>query len=185
MTRSVRHAALLIAAACLAGLVACSDDAAPAPAPPEPVATAAVEEGLAGLFAGDRPDGASSRSGACFADALLERVTPDDLRDGSVLDEQYAVRAEVGVLPPALAGSWADAQLACTDFVAESTRAQVAVTKGRLETTTYADCLGARLDPEAVRRATVASLTAAWDDPAITALSDAQTGCAHRATPRD
>ena len=40
-----------------------------------------------------------------------------------------------------MAGDWADAQLACADFVEASTRAQVKVTKGDLDGEAYAACL--------------------------------------------
>ncbi len=46
----------------------------------------------------------------------------------------YAVVPEPGVLPGPMAEQWVDAQFACTDLVAESTRALTAQTKGRLDT---------------------------------------------------
>ena len=54
----------------------------------------AIRSGLAALFAGDHPSARDTRDGACFAGALMERTTPEDLQDAGVLDTSYAVAAE-------------------------------------------------------------------------------------------
>jgi hypothetical protein len=159
-------------------LVACSDD--PAPTPPASYDEDAVAEGLAAMYAGDHPDAADRREGACFAEELLGSTMPAALQEGGLLDEQGRVATEVPVLDAALAGQVADAQLACTDFVADATAAQVSISKGDLDRAAYERCLRDALPPEDVRAGVVASLQGLWDDPALTAITDAQGKCAER-----
>ena len=92
-----------------------------------------LAEGLAAMYAGDHPDPDDVAEGDCFADALLAATTPEQLRDGGLVDASYVVVTEIPALPEDLAGTVADAQLACTDFVEDSTAAQVSITKGRLD----------------------------------------------------
>lgn len=125
------------------------------------------------LFAHDR----STESAECFADGLLDKVSAGELRTGGVLDKELEVNREVTALDRTTAEAWTDAQLACTDFLAESTRAQVRLTKGKLDTSAYAACLDERLDDETIRDATVASLMAAWSESALEDLSVAQSVC--------
>jgi hypothetical protein len=153
----------------------------PSAAPPDPAPTVderAVAEGLAALYAGDGPDREDVREGDCFAEELLGSTEPEELRAGGLLDASYAVPEELPALDPGLAGPVADAQLACTDFIADSTAAQVSITKGRLDADAYAACLRGALDQEAVRAGVIASLLGDFGDPAVQALSDAQAGCA-------
>lgn len=168
---SVLTSALLVL---VAGCSSSTDD----PPPPAPtVAEGDLAAGLAGLYAGDNPGAEDRREGECFAEELLGSTTPATLQEGGLLDASYAVVTEIPTLEPGLAGQVADAQLACTDFVADSTAAQVAVTKGRLDEQAYAACLADRLDDAAIRASVVASLEGAWDDPALLRLSEAQSGC--------
>lgn len=173
MLRPVLVLALLALAGCT------SDD--PAPAPPGDLA--AIRADLAALFAGDHPGERESEAGACFAEELTDRVGTERLRDGGVLDASYDVVADVPPLPEDLAADWADAQFACTDFVEESTRAQVKVTKGRIDTDAYAACLRAALTEDEMRAAVVDSLTGDWSGVDLARLGQAQTECALEAAP--
>jgi hypothetical protein len=159
-------------------LVACSDG--PAPAPPASFDEGAVAQGLAAMYAGDHPDAEGRREGACFAEELLGSTMPAALQEGGLLDAQGRVATEVPVLEEPLAGRVADAQLACTDFLADATAAQVSISKGDLDRAAYERCLRDALPAEDVRAGVVASLQGLWDDPALTAITDAQAACAQR-----
>lgn len=137
-----------------------------------------VAQGLAAMFAGDHPDAEDRREGACFAEQLLGSTGPETLREGGLLDADGRVGVEVPVLDAALAGPVADAQLACTDFIADATAAQVSISSGDLDRAAYERCLRAALPPAEVRAGVVASLQGLWDDPALTAVTDAQSACA-------
>lgn len=149
------------------------------PPPPEPtVGEAALAEGLAAMYAGDNPQPDDVSEGDCFADELLAATTPEELRAGGLVDASYVVVTEIPPLEADLAGTVADAQLACTDFVEDSTAAQVSITKGKLDAEAYAACLRDELDAAAIRASVVASLRGAWDDPALARLGEAQASCA-------
>ena len=120
----------------------------------------------------------------CFADDLLGRVTPDELREGGVLDSSYRPRDEAATLDRTLAVAWTEAQMTCTDFVEESTEAQEALTKGRLDAEAYAACLDGRLDDDTIREASVSTLMARFDDPAVGEMSVAQSECSVLSVPR-
>jgi hypothetical protein len=149
-------------------------------ATPDP---SAIRSGLASLFAGDHPGTRDNEEGACFADKLTAAVSPERLRAAGVLDASYDVVTDLPPLPQDVAGEWADAQLACADFVEASTRAQVKVTHGDLDVDAYASCLRARMTKEEIRAAVASSLTGDFDAPEVSALSHAQTTCAKQATP--
>ena len=136
------------------------------------------------LFAGDHPGEDSTEAAECFADELLDRVSPAELREGGVLDKELDANREVTALDRPVAEAWTDAQLACTDFVDESTKAQLALAKGKLDTSTYAACLEGRLDDETIRTATTAALMAQWSDPAVEDLSVARSVCSKTSLPR-
>ncbi|GAA1477255.1 hypothetical protein GCM10009623_17010 [Nocardioides aestuarii] len=152
----------------------------PAPAPAASYDEAALAEGLAAMYAGDHPDAEDRREGACFAEELLGSTMPAALQSGGLLDGDGRVAAEVPVLDADLAEPVADAQLACTDFVADATAAQVSITKGDLDRAAYARCLRDALPPDAIRAGVVASLQGLWEDPALSAITDAQAGCAQQ-----
>ena len=171
---------------CLLGavLVGCSSSPGEEPSAPTPTADeAALAEGLAAMYAGDNPDPDDLTEGDCFADALLASTSPEMLRDAGLVDASYAVVTEIPTLEEDLAGPVADAQLGCTDFVEDSTAAQVAITKGGLDREAYAECLAGALDADTMRASVVASLMGEWGDPAIERLSTAQTTCARRVEP--
>ena len=143
----------------------------------------AIRSGLASLFAGDHPGSRENAEGKCFAEELTTAVSPEQLQSAGVLDESYDVVAEPPPLPEDVAGDWADAQLACADFVEASTRAQVKVTKGDLDGEAYAACLRQKLTDDEIRAAVAASLSGDFDAPEVSALSAAQSSCAKSAKP--
>ncbi len=142
-----------------------------------------IRSGLASLFAGDHPGARENAEGRCFAEELTATVSPDQLRSAGVLDASYDVVEEPPPLPGDVAGDWADAQLACADFVEASTRAQVKVTKGDLDGKAYAACLRQRLTDDEIRAAVAASLMGNFDAAEVSALSAAQAGCVKLAKP--
>lgn len=158
----------------------CSPPDAEPPRPAPTVDEGAVAEGLATLYAGDNPDAEDLREGECFAEQLLGSTMPGALREGGLLDASYAVVEQIPPLEEDLAGPVADAQLACTDFVADSTAAQSSISKGRLDARAYEACLRRELDEDAIRAGVVASLQGEWEDPALVRLGEAQAGCADR-----
>lgn len=187
-TRPGRTAAfLLLVAITLPGLAACGGEAEAETVPADAGSKPEVRSALVDLYAGaDDAGGQRAADDAeCFADGLLERVTPAQLRDGGVLDASYEPRAEVATLDRTVAEAWTAAQMSCTDFVEESTRAQEALTKGRLDADAYATCLEGRLDEETIRDASVSTLMARWDDPAVGEMSVAQSECSVLSVPRD
>ena len=138
---------------------------------------------LAALWAGDTPSTRDTEAAACFADALAERTTLADLRAAGLVDGNDAVVSTLPVLDEPSARAWVAAQLTCVDFVEESTRAQVAATKGAVDAPAYAACLGEALDDDAVTEALVATLSGGFDSPAVARLSQAQVDCVAGATP--
>lgn len=172
---------LLLAALALALSGCQSEDAQPAEGPTPDAGE--IRAALAALFAGDHPGTRETTEGKCFAGKLTEAVSPQELRSAGVLDSSYDVVTEPPPLPADVAGKWADAQLACTDFVEASTRAQVKVTHGDIDSHAYASCLRAKMPPARIRAAVAASLMGDFGDAAVKDLSQAQTTCAQRAKP--
>ena len=177
------RARVLVIALVLA-LTGCqSEDSHPAGgtgATPDP---ATIRSGLASLFAGDHPGSRENIEGKCFAEALTAMLSPNQLRKAGVLDASYDVVTDPPPLPDELAGHWAMAQLACADFIEASTRAQVKVTHGALDSEAYAACLRRNLTDEEIRAAVAASLSGEFDAPEVAGLSAAQSACAKRAAP--
>ena len=184
-TRPGRLAALvLIAAATLPALAGCAGEAEAETVSsrrPRPRRSAPA---LVDLYAGGRAAGDDPAAAECFADDLLERVTPEELRDGGVLDDTFAPRAEATALDRPVAEAWTEAQMTCTDFVEQSTQAQEVLTKGRLDAEAYAACLDGRLDEATIREATISTLMARLDDPAVGEMSVAQSECSVLSVPR-
>lgn len=147
------------------------------PAPDPTVDERALAEGLSAMYAGDNPGPDDVTEGDCFAEELLATSSPDELRAGGLVDDSYTVVTAIPTLEEDLAGTVADAQLACSDFIEDSTAAQVSITKGKLDPRAYAGCLAAELDPDQIRASVVASLLGEWEDPALVRLSEAQTTC--------
>ena len=167
----------------LLSLTACtSSDEEPTAAAPT-VDEAGLVEGLEAMYAGDNPDPDDLTEGDCFADALLASTSPEMLRDAGLVDASYAVVTDIPKLEGDLAGPVADAQLGCTDFIEDSTAAQVAITKGGLDREAYAECLTGELDADTIRASVIASLMGEWGHPAIERLSTSQTTCARRVEP--
>lgn len=177
MTRTPRLAAAVL----LLVLTGCSGEPRTDPDDDRPADPAQIRDGLAALYAGDHPGPRETADGDCFARALTESTSPDQLRDDGVLDGSYDVVPELPVLSEEMAQAWADAQFACTDFVEESTRAQVNATEGRIDTEVYDACLRAELTEGELRAAVVDSLTGHWSGAALGKLGRAQTECADEA----
>lgn len=171
-----RPVLVLIALVALGVSAACSSGGEP----PDDYDAAVVRDGLAALFAGDHPEAQDAEAGACFAEAFTEGTTPEELRAAGLLDERYDVVAVLPTLAPEVAEAWADAQFACTDFVEESTRAQIKVTKGRLDPDAYAACLRGLMSDADLRAAVVETLTGQWDGEHVSRLGAAQSDCVDR-----
>ncbi|WP_193607601.1 hypothetical protein [Nocardioides lijunqiniae] len=145
----------------------------------------AVRDGLVALWVGDDATEEDVATGECFAGALLEGTTPEQLTDVGILDLSGAVVDELQVLDREGAELWVDAQLACTDFVEESTRAQVAATKGKVDRAAYETCLRGALTEDQQRDAAIASVMGDLSGDAVAALSRAQLTCVQQALPPD
>lgn len=171
---------LVLTVVALLALAGCTSEE---PTPAEKGDPVAIRAGLASLFAGDHPGAEETAAGTCFAEELVSRTGTERLREAGVLDASYDVVDALPTLPEDLAGDWVDAQFACTDFVEESTRAQVKVTKGRLDAEAYAACLRAALTEDELRAAVVDSLTGDWSGADLARLGEAQTDCAAEAAP--
>ncbi|NYG54057.1 hypothetical protein [Nocardioides perillae] len=190
---AVRRLLAVGALLALGATSACSGDEPAADGPESSaaptLAQADLARGLADLYAGAGTGRAgtaaaeqAAREATCFGEVLARAVPASTLGEaGLVVDG--AVVEQAPVLPEQLARQWFAAQQACADFVAVSTRAQVAATKGRLDREAYAGCLRGTLDAATIEEAVVATLTARWDDPAVAALGDAQATCARGALP--
>ncbi|MCD4533233.1 hypothetical protein LRP67_03955 [Nocardioides sp. cx-169] len=182
----------LAAVALLAG--GCSGEGEPGatPSPPPPSASehAGADEpslraGLVRLWVGDDATAEDTETGECFADALIEASTPQQLAGAGILDGSHTVVAELPVLDRAGAELWVDAQLACTDLVAESTRAQVAATKGKVDRTAYEACLRDALTEQQLREAAEEAVMGNLAGDAVSAFSAAQLTCVQQALPPD
>ena len=178
----VRVVALLLPALLLPGCSGDSDEPARGPAE---VDVAAIQQGLVGLWGGDDATPEDTATGECFAVALTDSATPDELRDARILDASYAVVPQLPFLDREGAELWVDAQFACTDFVTESTRAQVAATKGKVDRTAYETCLRATLTPDQLREAAIQSVMGDLGGASVAAFSQAQLDCVQQALPPD
>lgn len=175
MTRPVTALAALLAALLLAG---CAGDDSPGD-------REEIRASLAAVFAGDHPEDTDLDAGQCFAEAFTDSTSTAAMADGGLLDDDGDVVEPLPALTPALAEKWVDAQFGCTDFVEESTRAQVKVSKGRIDAEAYAACLADDLSEQEMRDAVQATLEARWDSAELSRLSQAQTVCYDAAMPPD
>lgn len=178
------------ALALLALVTGCSgDEEEPAPAAPTTSASAAdpsaIRSGLVALWVGDDDSPEDVETGTCFADALVDATTPDELVEVGILDASYAVVPELTDLTPEGAGLWVDAQFGCSDLVSESGRAQVAATKGKVDRESYETCLRAVVSEEQLREVAESSLLGDLSGDAVVAFSAAQLDCVQQALPRD
>ncbi len=177
---------VIVGVAAVLALAGCDGGGEPgAGASPSAPTVATVRPALVALWTGNDADAASTETGECFADALLERLDPADLVAAGVLDVDGAAAPEQPQLDPGTAAAWVDAQFACSDFVAESTRALATQTKGRLDRRGYARCLRSAITEEQLRDAVEQSLQGRFDDPAVARLSLAQRTCTTGALPPD
>ena len=121
------------------------------------------------------PEPGRTPRGTCFAEELTASRSPRSScgRPGCST-RRTTSSTSLPPLPEDVAGDWADAQLACADFVEASTRAQVKVTKGDLDGEAYAACLRQKLTDDEIRAAVAASLSGDFDAAEVSALSTAQ-----------
>jgi hypothetical protein len=144
-----------------------------------------VRKGLFALYVGDDKSPENREAGSCFAGALMTSNHPEELRDARILDAEYAVVKELPSFDREGAELWVDAQFACVDFVAESARAQVAATKGKVDRAAYETCLRDALSEDQLREAAIESVMGDLGGEAVTALSQAQLACVQDALPPD
>ncbi|MEJ7832950.1 MAG: hypothetical protein WKF79_08560 [Nocardioides sp.] len=173
---------VLAIAACVALSVGCTADPLAETEPER--AGAEAQAGLAALWAGDDAT-AEDQVAGCFAEEFAARTTTAQLVQADIVDASGAVAVELPLLDAEMAALWVDAQIACVDYVEESTRALVAQSKGTIDRTAYADCLRGDLTEDDLRSALVASLTGQVDSPDIDVLSEAQLACARVALPAE
>ncbi len=134
-----------------------------------------VREGLVGLYAGDATGPDVEGEAGCFADALLDRVTPEDLVVAEVVEDKGRVADAVPMLDVDLAGAWADAVLGCADYGALAARQ--AQRTAEVDPAAYAACVDAAVPEPTVREALVADLTGTYDSRPVTLLSEAERRC--------
>lgn len=168
--------ALVVACATVLALGACdvdvsqSDDREPVPAD--------VRAGLAALWADGDTDPEVVAEGGCFAEALTDRLTLDELVDAGLVRDDGEVTDAAPMLTVDVAGAWVDALDACTSYAEVAARTLAGRSAG-LDEAAYAGCLGAALPPARVREALVATLTGRYaTDPAAAELDAAARTCA-------
>ncbi|QCW52194.1 hypothetical protein FE634_20395 [Nocardioides dongxiaopingii] len=138
-----------------------------------------VRAGLVDLYAGDATDPAPAdvlAEGGCFADALLDAVSLDELVAAEVVDDKGQVVETLPVLDVDVAGAWVDAFTGCVDYRVAAARG--AGLAGDLDAAAFLRCLDAAVPPGDVPAALVDTLTGRSDSAAATALLDAQDRCA-------
>lgn len=145
----------------------------------------AVRADLEALWVGDDTSPKNLDAGRCFADALLGNNTPEAMRYAHILDRDYQVSPDLEGLRPRGARMWVDAQFACSDLVAESGRAQVAATKGKVDREAYETCLRRAVTEEQLREVAESSLLGDLSGDAVAAFSAAQLDCVREALPRE
>jgi hypothetical protein len=145
----------------------------------------AARKSLVTLWVGDDATPATLKAGRCFATMLVSNSSPEELRDAGILDASYAVVAQLPSFDREGAELWVDAQFACVDFVAESARAQVAATKGKVDRAAYETCLRDALSEDQLREAAIESVMGDLGGEAVTAFSQAQLACVQDALPPD
>ncbi|WP_139980034.1 hypothetical protein [Nocardioides litoris] len=145
---------------------------------------ATVRTGLAALYAGADAGPEEGAAADCFADALLDRLSVDQLVEAELVQDDGTVPPSAPQLDVDTAGAWVDASESCTPYVETSARALAAQSKGKVDTAAYTACLTEAITPERLREALVATLVGDFSsDPAVAELSTAQAECARSASP--
>ena len=108
-----------------------------------------VRAGLVELYTLDDETPDVVAEGGCFADALLARLSLDELVQAGVVEDDGSVTVAIPMLDVDVAESWVDAQAACVDYVVPSTRALVDHGAVGLDETAYAACFEAALSRRA------------------------------------
>ena len=170
---------MLLASTCLLLVCGCDPNVIEQNDDVEPE-TGTVREGLVALYAGPDPTYRATTEGQCFADALLERVSLDELVTIGVVGDDGRVPPMAPMLTRDVADAWVDAAGSCASYAVVAARALAARTTGmRIDEEAYADCLTAAIPSDRAREALVAALTGAWSsDPAAAQLREAEAGCA-------
>lgn len=153
--------------------------------PDRPIDRAALAEEIAGEFSGDHATPALRKEGRCFADALLDRAGPEQLRSAGLVDAEGHLVLPLPTVSDDLATTWVEAQEQCSDFVTSSTEALFAQSKGKLDREAYAACLRRTLSEDEMRAGLVAAITGDLQSEEVAALSEAQADCAGEALPQD
>ncbi len=155
------------------------------PGRPGPSSAApAVLDGVAALYAGDDPAPEERDEAACFADALLARLDPDELAAAGIVVEG-AVAPVLPVLDEPTARTWVAAQArASTSSTSRPAPSAPRARAGSTPRRTPAACATA-LTADEVDAALVNTLTGRFDTPEVAALGRAQADCARAASPPD
>ncbi|WP_167736762.1 hypothetical protein [Nocardioides sp. 1609] len=135
-----------------------------------------VRAGLVDLYAGDEVASADVLAEAgCFADALLDVVSLDDLVAAEVVDDKGQVVETLPVLDVDVAGAWVEAYTGCVDYRVAAARG--AGRAGDLDAAAFLRCFDAAVPPDDVPAALVDTLTGRSDSAAAAALLGAQERC--------
>ena len=137
-----------------------------------------VRAGLATLYADHDTSAAVVAESTCFADALLDRLSLDQLVAAGLVEDDGQVTAAAPVLDVDVAGAWVDAADSCVPYAEVSARAAAVGSPG-LDEAAYVACLEDAVAPDRVREALVATLSGDYSsDPAVADLTAAEARCA-------
>jgi hypothetical protein len=141
-----------------------------------------VRSGLAVLWSGPDPSGEVVAEGKCFADALMDRLSVDELVGAGIVQDNGRVAVAVPKLTVDVASAWVDAAGSCTPYAEVAGRVLASRFEGRLDGASYAACLDGTVSVDRVRAALVASLSGGYgSDPAVPELEAAGVTCAQGA----
>ncbi len=181
MLRPLLAASVALLALLATGCESDGIDQDPDPVPP----SAEVLAGLAALYAGTDPSEAEVREAACFADALAERLSVEELKAAELVQDDGTVTTAAPMLDVDTATAWVDAQASCVPFAEVSTRALAVQSKGKLDEAAYRACFEGAITDDELRTALIATLTGGFSSPEVAVLSEAQATCAEDALPTD
>ncbi|GAA5142224.1 hypothetical protein GCM10023340_05360 [Nocardioides marinquilinus] len=139
-----------------------------------------VRPGVAALYAGLDPTPAELAEGECFADALLDRLTPEDLVVAGVLTDDGDPAAAVPMLDRDTAAVWVDVQAGCAEYAQVAGRAAAELDPD-VDPDVYARCLDEAVSADDQRTALVTTLSGGVDTPIVAELTAAQAACAQEA----
>lgn len=141
-----------------------------------------VRSGLAELWSGPGASGEVVAEGECFAGALMERLSLDELVEAGIVQDDGSVAVAVPMLTVDAASAWVDAAGSCTPYAEVAGRVLAERFEGRLDGSGYAVCLEGTVGADGLRSALVASLSGDYgSDPAVRELEAAGVTCAQGA----